>query len=80
MSIRLYIKGRFTSDYAKLGAAIFVGTIGYMVSSITNDSSITTAPMFWTLMGVGIAVNYKAKPLIMKEVTEAKEKIIMEKK
>jgi hypothetical protein len=80
-SIFLYIRGRFTSYYAKLGLAIFIGTFCYMVTGITNDSNINTAPVFWTLMGVGIAVNLKAKPLILKEIAEFKaEKAVKKKK
>jgi Lipid A core - O-antigen ligase and related enzymes len=56
-SIRLYIKSSFQSVSEQMGVAIFVGTISYMVAGITNDSSITTAPIFWTLLGVGFAVN-----------------------
>lgn len=69
-SFCLYIKGRFNSLYAQVGVAIFIGSMAYMVTGLTNDSSITTAPIFWTLMGVGIAVNHKAKPLIQKEIEE----------
>lgn len=72
-SARLYIRGRFKSFYSRFGLAVFIGTIGYMVSGISNDSSITIAPIFWALMGTGIAVNYKAKPLILKEIAELKE-------
>jgi hypothetical protein len=75
-SIRLFIRGRFSSIYAQTGLAIFVGTIGYMISGIANDSSITTAPVFWALIGVGIAANYKAKPLIMEEVAKERDKKI----
>jgi len=70
--IRLYIRGRFNSLYAQVGIAIFIGTLAYMVAGLSNDSSITTAPIFWTLIGVGIAVNYKAKPLILEESTALK--------
>ena len=73
-SVKLYIRSRFSSFYAKLGLAIFVGTIGYMVSGLANDSNLGTSPIFWTLMGVGIAVNSKAKPLILNEIAEHKEK------
>lgn len=66
-SIRLYIRGRFTSYYAQVGVAIFISTIAYMITGLANDSSITTAPIFWALMGIGIAVNLKAKPLILEE-------------
>lgn len=78
-SIRLYIRGCFNSYYAKVGIAILIGTISYMVAGLTNDSSICTAPVFWVLIGVGIAANYKAKPLIMKEVNEMKEKKLSQK-
>ena len=73
-SIRLYIRGRFNSYYAKIGIAIFIGTFTYMITGLTNDSSITTAPTFWVLIGMGIAVNYKVKPLIKEELEELKLK------
>ncbi len=67
-SIRLYIKGCFNSNYAKVGLAVFISTLSYMVTGLVNDSSITTAPIFWALMGIGIAVNREAKPIILKEL------------
>jgi O-antigen ligase len=66
-SVRLYIKGRFNSYYAKVGIAVFIGTFAYMLTGVTNDSSITTAPVYWAIMGVGIAANNLAKPLILAE-------------
>lgn len=66
-SIKLYMKGRFNSYYAQAGLAIFIGTIGYMFTGLANDSSITTAPVFWVLIGIGIVANYKAKPFILEE-------------
>lgn len=71
-SIKLYIRGRFTNFYARFGVAVFIGTFCYMVTGLTNDSNINTAPIFWTLMGVGITLNHKVKPLIQKEVAEMK--------
>jgi hypothetical protein len=73
-SIRLYIRGRFTSLYAKVGLAVFIGTVAYMFTGLTNDSSITVAPVFWALMGVGIAVNHKVKPMILEEAAEFKKR------
>ena len=64
-STRLYIHGRFNSYYAKIGLAVFVGTFSYMVSCISNDSSITVAPVYWVIIGLGIAVNKKAAPTIL---------------
>lgn len=72
-SFRLYIKGRFNNIYAQTGLAIFIGSFAYMVTGLTNDSSITTAPMFWLLVGTGIAMNQKAKPLIQEEEAMLKD-------
>lgn len=68
-SIRLYIKGRFDSYYSKVGVSIFVGTAAYMVTGLTNDSSITVAPVFWAFIGIGIAINQKIRILLDKEAT-----------
>lgn len=75
-SIRLYIRGRFTSLYAKMGIAIFIGSLAYMVTGLTNDSTITVAPTYWLLIGIGIGVNIKAKPLIKQEIEEIKARKI----
>ncbi len=69
-SIRLYSKGKFRSYYAQVGVAIFIGSFSYMVTGLSNDSSITVAPIFWLLIGLGIAVNIKAKPFIQAEIKE----------
>lgn len=59
--VRLYFKNEFKTYMSQAGAAIFVGTIGYMISGIFNDSTIAVSPIFWVLMGVGLAVNYRVK-------------------
>lgn len=58
-SINLYRKGKFDNIYYQTGVSIFIGSISYMISGITNDSTITVAPVFWVLIGVGLACNYK---------------------
>lgn len=67
-SVRLYIKCRFKSYYAQVGVAILVSSVTYMVLGLANDSSITVAPVFWALIGLGIAVNRLAKPYIEEEI------------
>lgn len=57
--IKLYYNNNFNSYYTQVGAAIFVGTIGYMVSGLFNDSTITVSPIFWAMMGIGLAINFK---------------------
>lgn len=60
-SIRLYWRSRFEDYYSQTGAAVLIGSLGYMVSSVFNDSTITVAPVFWALMGVGLAMNYQVR-------------------
>lgn len=60
-SLRIYIKSQKDSPIAHIGIAIFIGTISYMVSAISNDSSISVAPVFWVMIGVGITVNSMVK-------------------
>lgn len=60
-SIRLYLRSNFDTYLSQAGVAIFVGTIGYMVSGIANDSTITVAPVFWVLIGLGLAINHNIK-------------------
>lgn len=56
-SIKLYFKHSLDSFISQLGAGILVGTLAYMIAGLSNDSSVTFAPIFWMLMGLGIAVN-----------------------
>ena len=60
-SIRIYIKGKFDTYATQLGVGIFLASVGYMIAGITNDSTITVAPIFWILMGVGFSMNKIAK-------------------
>lgn len=60
-SIRLYWKSELNDYKSQVGAAIFIGTIGFMISGIANDSHISISPIFWGLIGVGIAANYLVK-------------------
>ena len=68
-SIRLYSKKVFDSYLSQAGVAVFVGTIGYMIAGLTNDSSITVAPVFWGVIGLGVAINY-----ILKQEEKDKQK------
>lgn len=74
-SVKLYIKGKFKSYYAQVGVAILVASISYMLLGLANDSSLTVAPIFWTLIGLGITVNRLAKPYINEELAAEKDAI-----
>jgi hypothetical protein len=62
-----YFKNNFNNYYSIVGVAILSGTLGYMISGITNDSSITVAPVFWVLIGLGLATNSLAKKFLQNE-------------
>lgn len=73
-SVKLYIKGKFKSYYAQVGVAILIASLSYMILGLANDSSITVAPVFWALIGIGLAVNRLAKPYIDEEIAMDKAK------
>lgn len=58
-SVYLYIKGQFENVFSQTGVAIFIGTVTFMITGISNDSCIAVTPVFWGLLGIGIAVNHK---------------------
>ena len=37
--------------------AVMVALFGYMVTGIANDSTVAVAPVFWGMLGFGMAVN-----------------------
>lgn len=72
-SVKMY----FRCDYSKFtqiaGAAIFVAVFGYLIAGFFNDSIVSIAPVFWILLGLGIAVNQINKPeKNMKNIEKAK--------
>lgn len=56
-SIHIYHTCNLYSPVARIGFGIFVGTIGYMASGVANDANVTTAPVFWVMIGLGMATN-----------------------
>lgn len=58
-SCKIYFKTRLDSYSARIGLGIFIGSIGYMISGIINDSTITVAPIYWALIGLGIGINLR---------------------
>lgn len=56
-SFPLYKKSQYTSflDYA--GAGIFIGVCGFLTAGLVNDSNVGVMPLFYGLLGTGIAIN-----------------------
>ncbi len=60
-SLRLYFRQRFDNPLVLTGFAAMLGTAGYMISGLANDSTITVSPLYWAMMGVGIGINHKLR-------------------
>lgn len=57
-SIKLYKKGIFDTYLSQIGFAIFLSTLSFMISGLANDSNVNVSPIFWGLLGIGMAVNH----------------------
>lgn len=66
-SLRLYAFRKLSTQTEAFGMATFIGSIGYMISGISNDSMVVTAPIFWGMMGIGVAANVMVKKSRAKE-------------
>lgn len=56
-SIRLYALKREYQMNQIFGAAACLGVVGYLFAGLFNDSIVSVAPVFWIILGTGIAVN-----------------------
>lgn len=56
-SFRIYRKIEDFNLISEVGLGIYLGTFTYMIISVANDSNVCTAPVFWILFGIGIAIN-----------------------
>ncbi|MFW6025246.1 MAG: O-antigen ligase family protein [Candidatus Woesearchaeota archaeon] len=60
-NIIIYLKSDYNYCYEKNGLAIFTSIIAYLVAGFFNDSIVSVAPVFWTLLGIGIMIELKIK-------------------
>lgn len=57
-SSKLYAFKRNDEERHIVGIAFMVAVIGYLGAGLFNDSIVSVAPIFWIVLGVGIAINY----------------------
>lgn len=57
-SIKLYAFKKYYEKSQILGSVTCLGVIGYLFAGIFNDSVISVAPVFWIVLGTGVALNY----------------------
>lgn len=55
--MKLYWKRTEYGWMERFGAGLCLGTFGYLVTGLANDSTVAVAPLYWCLLGAGIAVN-----------------------
>lgn len=56
-SARIYRRANLKESLTWVGLGLFTAIVAYMVAAIVNDSNVCTAPVFWGLLGLGMAVN-----------------------
>lgn len=44
-----------------VSAGMYTGCISYMITGLVNDSNVCTAPVFWTLLGISMALNRRCR-------------------
>lgn len=56
-SIRLLWRSKFEDFLDFCAAGIFLGVMGFAVTGFVDDSTVSVMPMFYGLLGTGIAIN-----------------------
>ena len=72
-SIRIYRRVDLHESISWVGFGLFAAVLVYMIAGIANDSNVCTAPVFWGMLGLGLAVN---RMLVKKENLFVKETAI----
>jgi O-antigen ligase len=70
-SIKLYaLKENYDERPKALGAITFLGVIGYLFAGMFNDSVVSVAPIFWIVLGVGVALNFMNREQIRRKLNK----------
>jgi O-antigen ligase len=54
-----YFSNNLKNYYSQVGLAFFAAFAAYAAAAFFNDSVLSVAPVFWTILGLGIAVEFK---------------------
>ena len=69
-SIRLYALKKTYLPREILASAICLGITGYLGAGLFNDSVVSVAPVFWILLGAGIALNLQNRKERLKDLSQ----------
>jgi len=67
-SIKLYALKKQYEEAQMLGATTCLGVVGYLFAGIFNDSTVSVAPVFWIILGVGVALNFMNRETLYKKL------------
>ena len=57
-SFKLFWKRDMENDFILFtGAGTFLGVTGFLVAGLVDDSTVSVMPLFYTMLGMGIAIN-----------------------
>jgi len=56
-SMKIYFKRDINSFLDYVGVGAFVGIMAYLAAGMFNDQIISVAPLFYSMVGLGLAVN-----------------------
>ncbi|MCR5330762.1 MAG: O-antigen ligase family protein [Lachnospiraceae bacterium] len=59
--IRTSLKMKKHTFFSYISGGIAAGTFGYMITQLINDSTITVAPIYWALIGIGLSASLLAQ-------------------
>ncbi len=54
---KLYFLKNRTTEHFSIGMGLFLSVVVFLICSISNDSRVGTAPVFYLLLGMGMVVN-----------------------
>ena len=80
-SARIYRRANLHESISWVGFGLFAAVLVYMFAGIANDSNVCTAPVFWGMLGLGLAVNrmlVKKENLFAKEPVSEKNDVVVE--
>ena len=63
-SVRIYRRVDLHEHLSWVGFGLFAAVLVYVIAAVANDSNVCTAPVFWGMFGLGMAVN---RMLVTKE-------------
>ncbi|MCM1282793.1 MAG: O-antigen ligase family protein [Muribaculaceae bacterium] len=73
-SFKLYRGRKLVTLAERIGGAIFLSSICFMIAGLVNDSTIGVSVVYWTLLGLGFACNR----MVAAQPSEATETVLPE--